>query len=150
MEAWVTRTLTGLVAADDDTKKLIERHQVGSTFPVDIPYRLTRSGAWHRRYWVLMSMLADNLEQVEVEPGVMLTIRNKDDVHVAMKYATGLFDSYALEGGVLRIIKSTAFDRMTPDEWAAYWAKVLDAVHAKFLPGVEIASIENEIARLAS
>lgn len=150
MEAWVTRTLAGLVAADDDTRKLIERHQVGTTFPVDIPSRLTRSGAWHRRYWVLCSMLSQNLEQVEVEPGVVLPIRTKDDVHVAMKYATGLYDSYALKGGVVRVVKSTAFDRMTPDEWAAYWPRVLDAVHAKFLPGIELASVEDEIARLAS
>lgn len=150
MEAYVTRTLAGLVPADDDTRKLVERHKVGTTFPVDIPSRLTRSGAWHRRYWVLMSKLADNLEQVEVEPGVTLPIRSKDDAHVAMKYATGLFDSYALEAGVIRVVKSTAFDRMTPDEWSLYWPRVLDAVHAKFLPGIPAGAIEDEIARLAS
>jgi hypothetical protein len=150
MEAYVTRTLAGLVPADDDTRKLIERHKVGTTFPVDIPSRLTRSGAWHRKYWVLMSMLGSHCESVEVEPGLVLPIRNKDEAHVAMKYATGLFDTYALPGGVVRLIKSTAFERMTPDEWAEYWPRVLDAVHAKFLPSISLRSVEEEVARMAS
>lgn len=150
MEAWVTRTLTGIAPADDDARKVFDKYALGTTFPIGISSRVTRSGQWHRRYWVLMTMLGDNLEQVEVEPGVVLPIRNKDDAHVAMKYATGLFDSYSLKGGVVRIIKSTAFDAMTPDEWTTYWKKVLDAVHAVFLPGIAIASVEEEVARLAS
>jgi hypothetical protein len=151
MEAWVTRTANGLVAADEGAQKLIDRHAVGSTFPVDIAARTTRSGNWHRRYWVLMTMLSDNLQQVEVEPGMVLPIRNKDDAHLAMKYATGLFDSYIIQGGgTVRLIKSTAFDAMTPDEWATYWKRVLEATHRVFLPGVTLPTVENEIARLAS
>lgn len=151
MEVWLTRTLSGhLQAADADSASVIAKHKVGSTFPADIPTRMRRSGAWHRRYWVLMTMLGHNCDSVEVEPGLVLPIKNKDDAHVAMKYATGLFDSYALPGGVVRIVKSTAFEKMTADDWAAYWVRVLDVVHQKFLPGIEIASIENEIARLAA
>lgn len=150
METWVTKTLGGLVPADDEAKRAYDKHAMGSTFPIDLPVRTTRSGAWHRKYWVLMHMLGSNLDQVEVEPGMVLPIRNKDDAHVAMKYATGLFDSYVLPTGIVRLVKSTAFDAMTPDEWAIYWRKVLDAVHTKFLPGVEGAALENEIARLAA
>lgn len=150
MEVWLTRTLSGVVGADDESRAIIEKHKVGTTFPADIPTRLTRSGAWHRKYWALCRLLGDNCESVEVEPGLVLPIRNKDDAHVAIKYITGLFDSYVLPGGVVRVVKSTAFDRMTPDEWKEYWAKVLDAVHEKFLPGVTIASVEEEIARCAS
>lgn len=150
MEVWLTRSLAGLQGADDDSRAVIAKHAVGTTFKADIATRKTRSGAWHRRYWVLMHMLGSNCDQVEVEPGLILPIRNKDDAHVAMKYITGLFDSYALPGGIVRIVKSTAFDRMTPDEWADYWAKVLNAVHEKFLPGIDGAAIENEIAQMAS
>lgn len=150
MEIYVTKTLMGLQPADDDARKAFDKHAMGSTFPIDLPVRVTRSGAWHRRYWVLMHLLGSNLDQVEVEPGVVLPIRNKDDAHVAMKYATGLFDSFVTKGGVIRIVKSTAFDAMTPDAWKIYWAKVLDAVHQKFLPGVELRSVEDEIAKLAA
>lgn len=150
MEAWVTKTLGGLQPADDGAKAAYERHAIGSTFPIDIPVRKSRSLPWLKRYWVLMHMLGSNCDSVEVEPGLVLPIKDKDDAHLAMKYITGLFDSYALPGGFVRMVKSTAFDKMTPDEWASYWKRVLDAVHAKFLPGIDSAMLEDEIARLAS
>jgi hypothetical protein len=150
MEAWVTRTLTGIAPADDEARKVFDKHALGTTFPINIASRVTRSGQWHKKYWLLASMLADNLDQVELEPGLIMPIRSKEDVHVALKYATGLFDSYALPGGIVRVVKSTAFDAMTPDAWSAYWVKVLDAVHRIFLPNIAIATVENELARLAS
>src|SRR5687767_9664946 len=98
MEIWVTKTLAGIQPADDDAKAAFEKHKLGSTFPIDMPVRTTRSGAWHKKYWLLMTLLGNNLDQVEVEPGLVMPIRNKDDAHIAMKYATGLFDSYLLPG----------------------------------------------------
>lgn len=151
MQTWVTRTETGIEPADEDARKAFDKHKVGTTFPIDLPVRATRSGAWHRRYWVLMHMLGTHCEQVEVEPGLVLPIRNKDDAHLAMKYCTGLFDSYVIQGGgVVRLVKSTSFDAMTPDEWGLYWKRVLDAVHQKFLPSIGLHHVEDEIARLAS
>ncbi len=150
MEIYVTKTLSGLQPTDEDARKAYDKHAMGSTFPIDMPVRTTRSGAWNRRYWVLMQMLGSNLDHVEVEPGIVLPIRNKDDAHVAMKYATGLFDQFVTQSGIVRIVKSTAFDAMTPDEWAIYWKRVLDAVHQKFLPGIEGAALEDEIARMAA
>lgn len=150
MEVWMTRTLFGCAPADEQAQKALNRHNIGSTFPVDIPTKRTRSLLWHKKYWQLITMLGDNLDQVEVEPGLILPIRNKDDAHLAMRYATGLFDSYAVKGGVIRIVKSTAFDEMTADQWADYWKLALDAVHQKFLPGISSAMVEDEIARMAS
>lgn len=150
MEFWFTRTLTGAAPADEDCAKALRRYDLGTTFPMDLATRKSRSGAWHRRYWVLCSMLSQHLERVEIEPGMVLPIKDAEDVHVAFKYATGLFDSYALEAGVVRVIRSTAFDRMTADEWAIYYPKVLDVVHKKFLPGIDGRHIEDEIARIAS
>lgn len=150
MEIYLTKTLAGLRAADADSESVLAKIPMGNTFPADVPIKKTRSGSWHRKYWVLMSMLGSHCDSVEVEPGLVMPITNKDDAHVAMRYATGLYDSYALKGGIVRIVKSTAFDRMTPDEWAAYWPRVLDAVHQKFLPGIESRHVENEIASLAS
>jgi hypothetical protein len=150
VEIWLTRTAFGCAPADAESSEVLKKIPLGNTFPADVPIKKTRSGAWHRRYWVLMSMLGSHCESVEVEPGVVLPIRNKDDAHLAMKYATGLYDSFAVQGGVVRLVKSTAFERMTPDEWQQYWTRVLDAVHAKFLPNVSLRSVEDEIARMAS
>lgn len=145
------RTPFGCKPSDAESEAVLKRIPIGTTFEADVITRKSRSGAWHRRYWVLMSMLASNLDHVEVEPGVVLRITDSESAHVAMKYATGLYDSYVLKGGgCVRLIRSTAFDRMDADEWAAYWVKVLDAVHRVFLPGVEMPEMEQEIARMAS
>lgn len=150
MKVWLTRTLSGYQPADDDSASVLKKFPLGTTFEADVVTRKSRSGQWHRRYWALCNLLAQNLEQVEVEPGMVLPIRDAEGAHVAMKYATGLYDSYAIEGGVVRLLKSTAFARMDADEWAAYWQRVLQATHEKFLPGVGVAEIEDEIAKVAS
>ena len=145
------RTPFGCKPSDAESEAVLKRIPIGTTFEADVITRKSRSTAWNRRYWLLMSMLASNLDHVEVEPGVVLRITDSESAHVAMKYATGLYDSYVLKGGgCVRLIRSTAFDRMDADEWAAYWVKVLDAVHRVFLPGVEMPEMEQEIARMAS
>lgn len=150
MKVWLDRTPFGCKPSDAESEAVLKRIPIGTTFEADVVTRKSRSTSWNRRYWLLMSMLASNLDHVEVEPGLILPIRDSESAHVAMKYATGLYDQYVLEGGVVRVIKSIAFDRMDADEWAAYWPRVLDAVHEKFLPGVEIPEMQNELARLAS
>lgn len=150
MKIWLDRTPFGCKPSDAESEAVLKRIPIGTTFEADVITRKSRSTAWNRRYWLLMSMLASNLDHVEVEPGVVLRITDSESAHVAMKYATGLYDQYVLEAGMVRIIKSIAFERMDADEWAAYWPRVLDAVHEKFLPGVEIPEMQNELARLAS
>lgn len=150
MKVWLDRTPFGCKPSDAESEAVLKRIPIGTTFEADVITRKSRSTQWNRRYWLLMSMLASNLDHVEVEPGVVLRITDSESAHVAMKYATGLYDQYALEAGMVRIIKSIAFDRMDADEWAAYWLKVLNATHEKFLPGVEIPEMQNELARLAS
>ena len=149
MRVWMLRTLTGCAPDSDEAAAVLKRIPLGTSFEAEVITRKNRSGAWHRRYWALMSMLASNLDSVDLG-GVVLPITDSESAHVAMKYATGLYDSYVLEGGTVRIIKSTAFDRMDADEWSAYWKRVLDAVHEKFLPGVEERFIADEIGRIAS
>lgn len=150
MKAWLERTPFGCKPADEDSAAVLKRIPLGTTFEADVVTRKSRSAARNRRHWLLMSMIASNVESVEIEPGVRLPIRNAEDAHVAMKYLTGLFDSYAVKGGVVRLLRSTAFDKMDADEWAAHWFRVLDAVHQHILPGIDMPHVEEELARMAS
>jgi len=150
MECWMTRTLFGCAPADEESQKALNRHNIGSTFPVDIKVRANRSGAWNRRYHLLCQMIANNIERIEIEPGAFMEVRSKEDVHCAFKYMTGLFDSIVTREGIIRLVKSTAFDKMSADDFANYWRRVLDVIHQKILPGIAIASIEEELARMAS
>jgi len=150
MKVFLDRTPFGCKPSDEDSAAVLKRIPIGTTFEADVTTRKLRSAAWGRRYWLLMSMIAANVESVEIEPGVRLPITDRESAHVAMKYLTGLYDSYAIKGGVVRLIKSTAFEKMSAEEWAAYWQVVLRKVHEVILPGVDIPEVENEIARMAS
>lgn len=150
MRAWFEKSLNGCKPADDETAAMLKKFPLGTTFEADVVVRRTRSGAWNRRYWVLMSMIAENCERVEVEPGMVLPVTNAESAHVACKYLTGLFDSYTIKGGVVRLLRSTAFERMDAHQWEAYWKRLIRVVHEKILPGVEVGAIENELAKLAS
>ncbi len=149
MKIWLERTLAGCRAADDASASILKRIEIGTTFEAAIITRKLRSGAWHRRYWGLMSLLAWHVDRVEVEPGMWIELKNDPEIaHVAMKYCTGLYDSYILESGtIVRLLKSTAFDKMEPDEWPDYWRKAMDAVTQKFLKNSTPREIQDEILR---
>jgi len=152
VKVWLERTLNGCRASDEASSNVLRKFPLGTSFEAEVITRRIRSSAWNRRYWLLMNLLSEHVERVELEEGWMWEIKNDPDrAHTAMKYITGLYDSFALDQGVIvRMLKSVAFDKMSPEEWADYWPKALDAVHQKFLRHVELSEIEDEIARLAS
>lgn len=159
MRIWLTRTLSGWATGDTDSQRVLGKFPMGTTLEFDVKTRHARSGQWHRRYWLLMGRLAEAVPEVNIrelgddgEP-IMYPVQCADDVHTALKFITGLCHKHTLESGgqthLLRIPKSTAFDKLTPDEWATYWPRVLDAVHQRILPGVS-QYIEDDLAKLAS
>ena len=150
MKIWMERSLNGCKPAGEEAAAILKKIPLGTTFEADVVTRKTRSGAWHRRYWALMSMIAENCERVQIEDGVFLPVRDSESAHVACKYLTGLYDSYALKDGVVRILKSTAFEKMEAEDWAKYWVTLIRRVHEVILPTIEIDLIEEEIARIAS
>jgi hypothetical protein len=160
MRTWITKTLSGWIAADGESQRVLNKFPLGTTIEADVKTRQSRSGPWHRRYWLLMSRLAENVDRIDIrdlhdtdgEP-MMYPVHCAEDVHTALKYITGHCHKHVFEtpAGRLthRVPKPTNFDEMTPDEWAAYWPRVLDAVHQRVLPSVG-GYAEDDLARLAS
>ena len=153
MKLWFEKTLTGLKPHDDEARQALSHIKVGTVFETDIVTKAHRSRAWHRRYWLLMSMLADNVGEVDLGHGAMMAIHDAEDMHTAVKLLTGHCHTYTTEVNgqvhIVRIPKTTNFREMTPEQWSKYWLKVLDAVHQNVLPNVG-EYIEDELARLAS
>lgn len=160
MRVWLVRTLSGFLPADDESRRVLAKFPTGTTFPADVKTRESRSGPWHRRYWLLMSRLAEAVDRVNIRelgdagPAISIPVRDAESLHTALKFICGLCEKYTVESGgethLVRVPKSTDFEHMTPDEWAAYWPVVLQAVHERVLPGVEDRYLEDELARLAS
>jgi hypothetical protein len=107
----------------------------------------------HRRYWGLMTMIAEHVDQIEIDrlrgQPVYMPIFNKDNAHTAMKLCTGHYDTLPVGGThyAVRVPKPTSFDDMTPDEWEAYWPRVMDVVEHKVFPEVEIPEVQLEMMK---
>lgn len=142
-----------LVSTDEDSLKIIRKLGDGEESAFK-PLRV-RSLKWHKRYWVMMDQVWPHLQEIDISLGpkpAMMPITSKDDLHTAIKLITGFCTTNHIAGTpyVLRVPKSTNFDSMTADEWALYYPKVLDAIHQRALPQIDIPEVANELARLAS
>ena len=161
MKIWLTRALSGWIGSDADSDKVLAKFPLGTTVEFDVKTRQTRSGAWHRRYWLLMSRLAQaGISSVNIrELGdggerIDYPVSSGEDIHTALKFICGLVHKHTITSGgqtfLYRVPKSTSFEDMTPDEWADYWPRVLDGVHQRILPDVGSEFLMEELQRLAS
>jgi hypothetical protein len=158
---WLTRALSGWIGSDDDSNKVLAKFPLGTSMEFDVKTRRSRSGEWHRRYWLLMSRLHQaGISEVNIRElgddgyAIPYPVSSAEDIHTALKFICGLVHKHTITSGrethLLRVPKSTSFDDMTPDEWAAYWPRMLDGVHQRVLPDVGSEYLMEELQRLAS
>lgn len=142
-----------LVSTDEAGLKFIRKLGDGEECAFK-PLRV-RSLKWHKKYWAMLGDTAPHLTEINISLGptpVMMPITSKDDLHTAIKLITGYCTTQHIAGTgyVLRIPKSTSFEEMTGDEWEQYYPRVLDAIHQRALPQVEIPEVYQYLAGLAS
>ncbi len=139
-----------MIPACETSEELTKRLESGECAEVDWKSRNTRSVKWHRKYFALCNMIYANCEGVDVQ-GTHVEFTSVEVVHMTLKAMAGLYDArIEIDGQVLLLIRSIAFDKMTADEWAAAWPRLMDVVHQKILPGIDRIEAENEIARMVS
>lgn len=132
-----------LIPTDEDGVKAIQRLADGECKafrPIGV-----RDPQSHRRYWAMMTETAKNVKRIEIDrvdgkPVYMRLFGDKSRAHSAMKLCTGLFDTLPVGGTdyEIRVPRSTNFEEMTPEEWVAYWPKVLDVLLEKVAPEIEL------------
>ena len=98
---------------------------------------------------VLSVGLLGHVEGIDMN-GQWVEFNSTDAVHMTLKGLAGLYDAMIVlpDGTKALLIRSIAFDKMTADEWAQAWPRLIDVVHQKILPGIGREVVENEIARL--
>lgn len=149
MRIWLTRTLNGAVPDGEDAMRVFKRFPPGTSFECDVIASQHRSAKWNRRYRALCKLIASHTDRIDCGDGLVLPVHDQEGAHVALKYLTGLYDSYAIgPHGVVRLLKSTAFDKMSSEEWNVYWRRLVDAVQQHIMPGVSDSTIENELNNL--
>lgn len=96
-----------------------------------------RSLPWHRRYFALVGIIADN------------TTYTAEEVHILLKLRCGCCKLIKERNGKeFWVPDSIAFDRMDGTDWAVYWKRVEDYVCQELIPGIDKEGLRNEIADL--
>lgn len=134
----LTRTLTGLVPADDESRKRLARVPSGDTRQYE--YRERRNGAMHRRYWALCGLVSQNVE------GYNSAEQVSDHIKILAGHCTPIASKAT--GEVYLIPKSISFANMDQGGFDDFWSRAVKAVCGHLLPGVTEAEIENEILSL--
>lgn len=130
----VCRQGAALFAATPGTSQAIQKIPHGQLAVITI--RRPRSVQWHRRYWVLVGMIAENSSYTA------------EEIHVLIKLRTGLVKEIReKDGHVWRIPDSTAFEIMDGTQWSTYWDRVVDVVLRDFLP-ISPEQLKQELAAL--
>lgn len=152
-KVWFARAGNFLAATDEQSLKLIRRLGEGE----EMPFKALRprSLKWHKRYWCMVSRISDHISEFNISLGnvpAMIPIQSPYDLHTAIKLVTGHCITQHIKGTpyVLRIPKPTDFESMSADEWEAWYPRVLDVIHARALPQIDIPEVEQDLAQLAS
>lgn len=151
-EVWFSRRDEVLIPTDQDSSRVIARMEDGECKafrPIGV-----RDPVSHRRYWVLMTSTAKNVQRIEIDKvgGVPVHMRlfgDKSRAHAAMKLCTGLYDTLPVGGTdyEIRVPRSTNFEDMTPEEWIAYWPRVMEVLLERVTPEIEVPEARDEMMR---
>ena len=132
------RTLTGLVPDNGPAREAMEAVRPGSV--VRVRMVKPRSGPHHRKFWALMSAVADALgESVTAEK-----------VAKVVKLRTGHVEVVKTAEGILEWPASIAFDRMDQGEFSRFYERALVVICNDFLPGVAPGDLRSQIEELVA
>ena len=108
-------------------------HEMMQRLPVGTPVRLNfaqpRSLPRHRLYWVVLRLVVKNTELFATE----------EALHKVLLVGCGVTEPFLdLDGNISLIPSSTAFDKMSEEEFKAYFDRAMEIIQAKIIPGVEL------------
>jgi len=139
MELWLTRTLSGFAPdTDEATQRRMKRIPLGTTVQVEL--HQPRSGPQMRYYWQMCSLIALNHE----------SLQTKEQVDQTLRILTGHCDVFTLDGRRVEVPRPINYRMLTQQEWQEYLSRAKDAVVQHLLKGVQMAELEEEIARMAA
>jgi hypothetical protein len=138
VDIFLTKTLSGLVAADEEAKQALRRWKVGETLKCGV--KKPRDYTNHKRYFALLSLTFENQEKYS----------SLEHFRKAVQIAAGHVDELiTLEGEVLLLPKSIAYDALDEMEFSKVFAETM-TVCAKILGDLELHHLEQEVARYAA
>lgn len=132
-----------LRAMDDEAKEALSRIKAGRDVWCEI--RQARNPKQHRLYFGLLTLVWENLPEHLGEIYQSVEVLRK-----AVQIKAGFVDPLVtLDGEIISIPRSMAWDQLDQDEFAKLFPRVM-AVCAELLGGVGLHELEEELARFAA
>lgn len=138
MDIFLTRTLAGLVPADEAAKQAVKRWKMGETLKCSV--RKPRDYKNHRRYFGLLNLTFENQDKYT----------SFEHFRKAVQIAAGHVDELiSLEGEVLLLPKSIAYDALDEMEFSKVFGETM-TVCAKILGDLDLDHLRIEVERYAA
>lgn len=133
------KTIGGLRPVDEAGEEVLRRIKRGDCVMVEV--KRPRNPAFHRKYWALVNLVHENLDETRYP--------TPDAFHQALKICAGLRTEIHLpEGQVGYIPGSIAFHKMSEDDFSAFFNRVCNLVSRHFLPGVDEDALRAEVEEM--
>lgn len=129
------KILNGLAPDNEVAQEAIRRIAVGDVVKIEI--KRPRSLPWHRRYWALVSLVANNSSYTPEEAHELIKIRCGCTKIIKER-----------NGNVIVLPDSIAFDRMDGIAWSQFWDRVVDYCAAELLNGISSEALRMELGEI--
>lgn len=123
MRLWLAKVARSLIAADEDSEKVIAR--LGDGECAEFRIIRPRSVQWHRMYFGICKTIGKNQDPQ----------RDEDSIDAELRIRAGHFYEIMVDGHRVRWPKRIAFDKLTADEWAELWQSLELAIREHFGEG---------------
>ena len=138
MDIFLTRTLAGLVPADEAAKQAVRRWKMGETLKCSV--RKPRCYTNHKKYFALLSLTFENQDKYT----------SFEHFRKAVQIAAGHVDELiTLDGEITLMPKSIAYDALDEMEFSKVFGETM-TVCAKILGDLDLDDLRLEVERYAA
>jgi hypothetical protein len=133
---WDGQTLTA--HAPYDLEKL---EQLRKGVPLRAQFAQPRSMPRHRLYWVVLRLVVNNTNMFQTE----------EALHKTLLVGCGIVEPVVtVDGEIIMIPSSTAFDAMTEETFKAYFDEAMLTIENHIIPGVDLTLLLKEARKQAN
>lgn len=142
MKLLMRKSLGDLTPADEHAEAAMRRLKDGAHVSVEMIRQ--RNPQFHKKYWALLKLVFDNRndERELLYPSI-------EDLHAAVKICAGLRTRIELPDGTVGFrAGSIAWNKLSEDDFAAFFTRVCNLVSRYFLPGIADKELADEVGRM--
>lgn len=130
MKQYFARNGKTLIPCDGDAEKLLDSLAQGEEVSIEV--RRPRNAKWLRRYFKLLSVIAENYP----EPTTTKRLDHQ------IKIGTNHCDTFTANGVEFKIPDSISFAAMSADEWEEFWRDAIHYACSELIPGMKEKELE--------